>query len=143
MVSRAGVPGRHEAVPLLALVVRGGALVMRVVSGQTPAANLPQRTVVFVVVGGVFVTVKAVREWSGGFLALTLLSGKVADAVLGNRTTFSTVPTFTFAPFICGTLCSMNAGNEVRRRGRGTVRKEVVLDPGPSPSVYQIALDQE
>jgi hypothetical protein len=143
MVPGARVPRRHEAVPLLTLVVRSGALIVRVVSGQTSAANLPQRAVVLVMVGGLFVTVKAVGKWSGGFLALMLLSGKVANAVLWNRMTFPAVPAFTFAPFICGALGGMNAGNKVRRRGWGAVRKEVVLDPGPSPSVYQVALDQE
>jgi hypothetical protein len=105
--------------------------------------NLPQWAVVFVVVWGLFVTVKAVGEWSGGSLALTLLSGKVANAVLWNHTTFPTVPTFAFAPFICGALSGMNAGDKVRGRGWGTVCKKVVLDPGPSPSMYQVALDQE
>jgi hypothetical protein len=94
-------------------------------------------------VGGVFVAVKAVREGSRGPFALTLLSGKVADAFLWNRTTFPAVSAFAFAPFICGALGGMNAGNEIRRRGWGAVCKEVVLDPGPSSSVYQVALDQE
>jgi hypothetical protein len=143
MVPGTRVPRRHKTVLLLALVVRGGALVVRVVSSQAPTTDLPQWTVVFVVVGGLFIAVKAIGEWSGGFFALTLLGRKVANAVLWNRMTFPTVPTFAFAPFICGTLCSMNAGNKIRGRGWGAIRKKVVLDPSPSPSMYQVPLDQE
>jgi hypothetical protein len=62
VIPRAGVPGWHKTVPFLALVVRGGALIMRVISSQTPAANLPQWAVIFVVVWGLFITIKAVRE---------------------------------------------------------------------------------
>jgi hypothetical protein len=94
-------------------------------------------------VGGVFVAMKTIRERGGRFLALTLLSGKVADAALWNCTTFSAVPAFTFTPFICGALCGMNAGNKIRRRGWRAVRKEVVLDPSSSPSMYQVPLNQE
>jgi hypothetical protein len=143
MVPGARVPRWHEAVPLLTLVVRGGALVVRVTSGQTPTTNLPQWAVIFIVVGRLLVTVKAIGEWSGGLFALTFLGRKVANAVLWNCTAFSTVSTFAFAPFICRTLCGVNAGNKVRGRGWGAVCKEVVLDPGPSPSMYQVPLDQE
>jgi hypothetical protein len=143
VVPRARVPRWHKTVPLFALVVRGGAFVVGVISGQTPATNFPQWAVVFVVVGGLLIAVKAVREWSGGFLALTLLSGKVANAVLWDHATFPAVSAFAFAPFICGALCGMNAGNKVRRRRWRAVRKKVVLDPGPSPSMYQVAFDQE
>jgi hypothetical protein len=41
MIPRARVPRWHKTVSLFALVVRGGALVMRVIGGQTPATNLP------------------------------------------------------------------------------------------------------
>jgi hypothetical protein len=143
MIPRARVPRWHKTVLFFALVVRGGALVMRVISGQTPTTNLPQGAIVFVVVGGLLITVKAIREWCGGLGTLTFLGGKVTDAVLWNCTTFLAVPAFAFAPFICGALCSKDAGNEIRRRGWRAVRKEVVLDPGPSPSMYQVAFDQE
>jgi hypothetical protein len=94
-------------------------------------------------VGRVFVAMKTVRERGGRLFALTLLSGKVADAVLWDRTTLSAVAALAFTPLVCGTLRGMNAGNKVRGRGWGTVCKKVVLDPSPSPSVYQVALDQE
>jgi hypothetical protein len=143
MVSGTRVPRWHEAVPLLALVMRGGALVVRVTSGQAPTTNLPQWAVVFVVVGGLFVAMKAIGEWRGGLGTLTFLSGEVADAFLWDRTTFSAIPAFAFAPFICGTLCSMNAGDKARGRGWGTVRKEMVLNSSPCPSVHQVTFDQE
>jgi hypothetical protein len=143
MVSGTRVPRRHEAVPLLALVVRGGALVVRMTSGQTPATNLPQWAVVFVVVGGLLVTVKAIGKWCGGLGALTFLGGKGADAVLWDRTACSAIPAFAFTPFICGTLGGMNAGDEVRGRGWRAICKKMVLNSGPSPSVYQVAFDQK
>ena len=40
------VPGRDKAMLLGAGLVGGGALIMRVVNGEAPAANLPQGTVV-------------------------------------------------------------------------------------------------
>jgi hypothetical protein len=143
VVSRTRVPRRYEAVPLLALVVRGGAFVMGVINGQAPTTNLPQRTVVLVMVRGVLVAMKTIRERSGGLLTLTFLGGEVADAVLWDCTTCSAIPAFAFTPFICGTLRGMNAGNKVRGRGWGAIRKKVVLDPSPGPSMHQVALDQE
>jgi hypothetical protein len=143
MVSRARVPRWHKTVLLPALVVGGGALIVRVISGQTPVTNLPQWAVVFVVVGGLLIAVKAVREWSGGSFALTFLGGEGMDAVLWNGAALFAVSTFAFATFICGTLCGMNAGNKTRRGGWGTIRKKVILDPGPSPSMYQVPLDQK
>jgi hypothetical protein len=143
MIPRTRVPRRHKTVLLLALVVRGGAFIVRVVSGQTPAANLPQWAVILVVVGGLLVAVKAIGEWCGRLLTLTFMSGEVANAFLWNGMAFFAVPAFAFAPFICRTLCGMNAGNKARGRGWGVVRKKVVLDPSPSPSMYQVPLDQE
>ena len=37
----------------------------------------------------------------------------------------------------------MNAGYEVRRRGRRLVAKEVILQPRPSPSMCEVPLTQE
>jgi hypothetical protein len=94
-------------------------------------------------VGGLLIAVKAIREWRGRPFTLTFLSGEGVDAVLWNRTAFLAVLTFAFAPFICRTLCGMNSGNKIRGRGWRTVREKVVLDPGPSPSMYQVSFDQE
>ena len=71
----AWVPGRHDAPGEGALVVRRGAVVMRVISGEAPAANLPQRAVVLIVVGGLFVALEAVGEWGRGAGALALVRG--------------------------------------------------------------------
>jgi hypothetical protein len=92
-------------------------------------------------VWGFFVTVKAIGDWCGGFFVLMFLDGEGADAVLWNGAAFLTVLTFAFAPFVCGTLCGMDVGNEVRGRGWGVICKKVVLDPSPSPSMYQVPFD--
>ena len=69
------VPRRHNAPGEGALMVRGGAIVMRMVSGEAPSTDLPQRAVVFVVVGGLLVAFETVREWGGGTRALALVCG--------------------------------------------------------------------
>ena len=71
----AWVPGGHNAPGEGALVVGSGAIVVGVVSGETPAANLPEWAVVFVMIGRLFVTLEAVREWSGRARALALVGG--------------------------------------------------------------------
>ena len=47
----AWVPRGHDALGEGTLVVGSGAVVVGVVSGETPAANLPEWAVIFVVVG--------------------------------------------------------------------------------------------
>ena len=71
----AWVPRGHDAPGEGALVVGSGAVIVGVVSGETPAANLPKWAVVFVMVGGLLVAFEAVREWGGGARALTLVGG--------------------------------------------------------------------
>ena len=71
----AWVPRGHDAPGKGALVVGSGAVVMGVVGGEAPAANLPQRAVIFVVVGGLLVTFEAVREWGGRARALAFVCG--------------------------------------------------------------------
>ena len=44
------VPGGHNAPGEGALVVRSGAIVMSMIGGKAPAANLPQRAIVFVMI---------------------------------------------------------------------------------------------
>ena len=55
MVAGAGVPRRNDTPIFNALVMRGGAVVMRVICSQAPTANFPQGTVAFVMVWGLFV----------------------------------------------------------------------------------------
>ena len=55
MVASAVVPRGDDAPVFDALMMRGGAVVVCVICGQTPATNLPQRTVAFVMIWGFFV----------------------------------------------------------------------------------------
>ena len=71
----AGVPRGNDAPGEGTLMVGNGTVIMGVVSGKAPAANLPQRAVIFVVVWGLLVTFEAVGEWSGGARALALVGG--------------------------------------------------------------------
>ena len=71
----AWVPRGHDAPGGGALVVGSGAVVVGVVSGETPAANLPEWAVVFIMVGRLFVAFEAVGEWGGGARALALVGG--------------------------------------------------------------------
>ena len=40
-------------------------------------------------------------------------------------------------------MSGMNAGYKIRRRGRGTIAKKMVLQPRPGPSMCEISLTQE
>ena len=71
----AWVPRRHDAPGEGALVVGSGAIVMGVVSGEAPAANLPKWAVVLVVIGGLLIALEAVGEWGRGAGALALMRG--------------------------------------------------------------------
>ena len=55
MVAGAVVPRGDDAPVFDALMMRGGAVVMGVICSQTPATNLPQRTVAFIMIWGFFV----------------------------------------------------------------------------------------
>ena len=85
------VPRGHNAPGEGALVVRGGAIIMRVVSGETPTANLPKWAVVLVMIGGLLVALETVGEWGGGARAFALMSGQVANASLWHSVTLKTV----------------------------------------------------
>ena len=69
------MPGGHNAPSKGTLVVGSGTVVVGVVSGEAPAANLPQRAVIFVVVGGLLVAFETVGEWGGRARALALVCG--------------------------------------------------------------------
>jgi hypothetical protein len=73
------------------------------------------------VVGGLLIAVEVIREWSRGPRTLALLSREVADVRLVDDMTFKAISTFSWGSLISGTLCSMNAGNKTRGRGRGAV----------------------
>jgi hypothetical protein len=80
-------------------MVRGGTVIMRMVSSKAPMADFPQRAVILVVVGQVLIAFKAVREGSGRPRPLTLLSRKEAEAPLWNCPTLKTVATVFVNPF--------------------------------------------
>ena len=64
---------------------------MCMVSSEAPTTDLPQRAIILVVVGRVFIALKAVREGSGRPGPLALLSRKEAEAPLRDCPTFETV----------------------------------------------------
>ena len=71
----AWVPGRHDAPGEGTLVVRRGAVVVSVISGEAPAANLPKWAVVLVVIGGILIALEAVGEWGRGAGTLAFVGG--------------------------------------------------------------------
>ena len=75
VLAGAWVPRGYDALGEGALVVRSGAVVMGVVSGEAPAANLPKWAVVFVMIGRLLVALEAVGEWGGRAGALALVRG--------------------------------------------------------------------
>jgi hypothetical protein len=79
-------------------MMRSRAVIMHMVSGKTPSANLPQGTIVFIVIGRVLVTFEAVWEGSGRSGPLTFLTRKVANVSLRNCSTFEAVTTIFIDP---------------------------------------------
>ena len=139
MIASTEVPRGDDTPVFNALVMRGGAVVMRMIRGQAPAANFPQGAVAFVVVWGFFVALQAVGEWSRGSRALTLLARKKTKMFLFDSATFKAVASFSWRPFfwlVGWSLSSMNAGYEGGRRGRGAFSHQMVLNPSPSPSMH-------
>ena len=70
-----GMPRGNDAPGEGTLVVGSGTVVMGVVSGKAPAANLPQGAVIFIMVGGLLVAFETVREWGRGVRTLALVHG--------------------------------------------------------------------
>jgi hypothetical protein len=80
-------------------MVRSRAIIMCVVSGKTPAADLPHRAVVLIMVGRVFVTFEAIREGSGRPRLLAFLARKESKAPLWNCSAFKTIAAILIYPF--------------------------------------------
>jgi hypothetical protein len=99
VLARARVPRRDHTFPHDASMVRGGAIVMHVVGGEAPAADLPQGAVVLIMIGRVLVAFKAVRERGGGPRSLTFLSRKEAETPLWDCPTFEAVASIFIDPF--------------------------------------------
>ena len=126
------MPGRDKATLLGAGLVGGGALIMCMVNGKAPMADLPQRTIVLIMVRGLFIAVKAVGIRGRGFFAFALGARKRANTALTDCTTFHTVSTFSWGPLtLRWTLSCEDARDEVSRGRRWSSRHEVVLDSGP------------
>jgi hypothetical protein len=60
VLAQARVPGGDHTFLHDASMMWSGAVIVRVVSGKTPAADLSQGTIIFIMVGRVLVTFKAV-----------------------------------------------------------------------------------
>ena len=75
VLARARMPRRDNAPGEGTLVVGSGTVVVSVVSGEAPSANLPEWAVVLVMIGRLLVALETVGEWSGGARALTLVGG--------------------------------------------------------------------
>ena len=67
------VPRRNDAPGEGALMVGSGTIVVGMVSGETPVADLPQRAVIFVMIWGLLIAFEAVGEWGGGARAFALV----------------------------------------------------------------------
>jgi hypothetical protein len=76
------VPRRYHTFVHNASVVRSGAIIMHVVSSETLATDLPQRAVIFVMIGRVLIALEAVWEGSRRPRLLTFLARKEANASL-------------------------------------------------------------
>jgi hypothetical protein len=80
-------------------MMRSRAIVMHMVGGEAPVADLPQRAIVFVMIGRVLVAFEAVREGSGRPGPLAFLTREEAKASLWNCSTFKAVVAIFVDPF--------------------------------------------
>ena len=117
---------------------------MCMVNGKAPMADLPQRTIVLIMVRGLFIAVKAVGIRGRGFFAFALGARKRANTALTDCTTFHTVSTFSWGPLtLRWTLSCEDARDEVSRGRRWSSRHEVVLDSGPRSTIDQVSLHED
>jgi hypothetical protein len=79
-------------------MVRGGAVIMRMVSSEAPTTDLPQRTVVFVVVGRVLIAFEAIQEGGGGSRPLAFLTREEAEVSFWYCLTLETVASIFIDP---------------------------------------------
>jgi hypothetical protein len=93
------MPGGDYTFPHDTSVMRGRAIVMRVVGGEAPAADLPQRAVILVMIGRVLVAFEAIRERSGRPGPLTFLTREETKASLWDCLAFKTVVAVFVDPF--------------------------------------------
>jgi hypothetical protein len=80
-------------------MMRGRAIIMRVVHSKAPAADLPQGAVVLIVIGRVLVAFETVRERGGRPGPLAFLAREEAKASLRNCPASETVAAVFVDPF--------------------------------------------
>jgi hypothetical protein len=82
VLARTGVPRGDYALPHDASMMRGRTVIMRMVSSEAPATDLPQGAVVFVMIRRVLIAFKAIREGGGRPRPFAFLSQKEAETPL-------------------------------------------------------------
>jgi hypothetical protein len=80
-------------------MMRGGAVIMCMVSSETPATDLPQGAVIFIVVRQVLIAFKTIWERGGRSGSFTFLTREEANASLRNCPTLEAVTTIFIYPF--------------------------------------------
>jgi hypothetical protein len=80
-------------------MMRSRAIVMRVVRGEAPAADLPQRAVVLIMIRRILIAFEAIREGSGRPGPLVFLTREKAKTPLWDCSAFKTVATVFVDPF--------------------------------------------
>jgi hypothetical protein len=111
------MPGGYYAFMHDASVVRSGTVIVCVVSGETPMADLPQRAVIFIVVGRILIAFEAVWEGSRRPGLLTLLTREEVNASLQYCPTFEAVVPIFIDPLRLGwTLCCVDAWDKIGGR---------------------------
>jgi hypothetical protein len=96
--SHAGVPRGYHALAHDAPMVRSRAVIMHMVSGKTPVANLPQGTIVLVMVGQVLIAFETAWERGRGPRLLMFLTREEAKSSLWNCPTFKAIITIFIDP---------------------------------------------
>ena len=107
VISGAGVPGRDKATLFGAGLVGGGALIVRMVNGEAPVANLSQRTIVLIMARGLFVAVKAVGIRGRGLFTLALGARERTNTALADCMALHTVSTFSWG--VTATKCAVTS----------------------------------
>ena len=135
------MPRGDKAMFLGAGLVGSGALIVRVVNGEAPVANLPQRTVILVMVGGLLVAMKAIGIRGRGLLSFVLDAREGVDVTLADCAALHAILTFSWGPLTLGwTLGCKDARDKVSRRGGWLSCHEMVLDSRPHLTMDQVLL---
>ena len=93
------MPGRDHTFLHDTSMMRSGAVIMHVIGGKTPAADLPQGTVILIMVWQVLITFEAIQKGGGGPRLLMLLAREEVNVSLQNCPTLKAVATIFVDPF--------------------------------------------